>query len=264
MRFLFPLLALAVALPLHAQDAPEASGVAAVYDIVEEPPEIVGGLAALTARVVYPDSAQAAGIGGVVYVSAVVDTSGIAREAVVRRAPDPSLGAAAVVALNGLEFTPGRIGGLPVPTRVTMPIRFEPPPLASEIESSLHTPAQPLGGWQRLRSNVEWPIEAIDASVEGVITVAIAVGSDGKVADVTVVESNVLQDGGQLTAWEPSFTGGGREGRARTRPTLSQARRALERALIRAVNHTQFIPAIRDGEAVSSTVPYALEFILND
>ncbi len=95
-----------------------------VYEIVEEPPELIGGLEALMQNLRYPKLAQDAGIEGRVYVQFVVDQIGAVRDAEVRRSPSPLLDAAALEVVREAEFRPGRHRGEPVKVRLMLPVQF--------------------------------------------------------------------------------------------------------------------------------------------
>ncbi len=91
---------------------------------VEELPEPIGGIAAIQARVVYPEIAKRAGVEGTVFIEAFVDENGnVTRTAVVR-----GIGAgcdeAAMAAVQATKFKPGKQRGKPVKVRMSIPIRF--------------------------------------------------------------------------------------------------------------------------------------------
>ena len=91
---------------------------------VERQPELIGGLAGLNARVVYPKGARSDGVEGRVIVQFVVDTDGTVQDATVLRTPDERLSQAALRAVLTSQFTPGTLDGRPVRVRFTMPINF--------------------------------------------------------------------------------------------------------------------------------------------
>ena len=96
-----------------------------VYDFVEDAPEIAGGLAALYQSVLYPADALDDGVGGTVIVQLVVHADGTPADVAAVRSPDERLSAAAVAAVRRTRFQPGRQGGEPVHTRMTVPVRFD-------------------------------------------------------------------------------------------------------------------------------------------
>ena len=91
---------------------------------VEDQPRLIGGLAGLQARVVYPQMAIRAGIEGVVHVRFVVDKDGRVIEPVVLRSPSELLSQAALKAVVESRFQPGQQRGRPVKVRYSLPVRF--------------------------------------------------------------------------------------------------------------------------------------------
>ena len=98
-----------------------------VYIVVEEPPELIGGLATLQQAVTYPASAKADGVEGRVMVEFVVDTDGSVANPVVVRSPDDRLSEAALSAVRQARFTPGRQKGEAVKVRFALPVSFALP-----------------------------------------------------------------------------------------------------------------------------------------
>ncbi|MEM1054309.1 MAG: energy transducer TonB [Bacteroidota bacterium] len=120
MRTLFLIaLVLSTAVPTFAQDEE-----VEIFDVVEQEPELIGGIPALQQRVDYPEMARRAGIEGTVYVQFVVDEQGEVTEAVCVRTPHEMLCDAALVAVETSRFRPGIQRGRPVKVRFTLPIRF--------------------------------------------------------------------------------------------------------------------------------------------
>lgn len=79
----------------------------------------------LARLIVYPAEARDARIEGQVILRFVVDTAGRARKVESIVPADPLLVAAAVSALNQLQFVPGTVNGVPMATRMTLPITFK-------------------------------------------------------------------------------------------------------------------------------------------
>lgn len=96
-----------------------------IFEVVETPPELIGGLDGLRERLVYPSLAIDAGISGTVYVQFVVSMDGSVSDIAVLRSPNEILSAAAIEAIVASEFTPGMQRGRPVNVRFTVPVRFE-------------------------------------------------------------------------------------------------------------------------------------------
>jgi protein TonB len=74
----------------------------------------------------YPDSLRQAGISGRVVVKIVIDTLGRAEpgSATIVSSSHHGFDAAALATVLGSQFTPGRVTGRPVRTRVNIPINF--------------------------------------------------------------------------------------------------------------------------------------------
>ncbi len=95
------------------------------FEVVEDPPTIVGGLAAIQQDVVYPELAKRAGIEGTVIVIAYVDKTGRISKAEVARGIGGGCDEAAVDAVMKNKFTPGMQRGKPVNVKVAIPIKFK-------------------------------------------------------------------------------------------------------------------------------------------
>ncbi len=96
-----------------------------VYVIVEDMPELVGGMAAIQSEVTYPESAREAGVEGRVFVQFVVNEQGDVQDVVVTRGVGSGLDEEAVRAVSQAKFTPGMQDGEPVKVRMTIPIAFK-------------------------------------------------------------------------------------------------------------------------------------------
>lgn len=97
---------------------------AGVYQVAEVMPEVVGGIRALQARIVYPRAARRAGIQGRVFVEFVVDERGEPGDIRVVRGIGGGCDEAAVRAVRESRFTPGYVQGVPVRVRMTLPATF--------------------------------------------------------------------------------------------------------------------------------------------
>jgi protein TonB len=96
-----------------------------VFEVAEVQPELVGGLAGLQSRLVYPKVAAQAGIEGRVIVQFVVDERGNVVDPVAIRSPNSILSEAAVKAIQESQFRPGQQRGRPVRVRFSVPVTFE-------------------------------------------------------------------------------------------------------------------------------------------
>ncbi len=95
-----------------------------VFTVVERPPVLIGGIAALQAAAEYPQLAQRAQIEGRVTVQFVVDERGNVVDPVVVRSPNELLSAAALDAVGRVSFEPGQQRGRPVKVRLSVPVTF--------------------------------------------------------------------------------------------------------------------------------------------
>lgn len=94
-----------------------------VFVVVEEMPELIGGLESI--RPAYPVAEQRAEIEGRVIVEFVVREDGAVSDLQVIRSVSPGLDAAAVEAIRTqARFRPGRQRGVPVRVRFAVPISF--------------------------------------------------------------------------------------------------------------------------------------------
>ncbi|WP_179299491.1 energy transducer TonB, partial [Rubrivirga marina] len=95
-----------------------------IFEVAEVQPELIGGLAGLQSRLVYPELAIRAGVEGQVVVQFVVDERGNVIDPVVLRTPNPLLTEAALKAVTESRFTPGQQRGRPVRVRYAVPVTF--------------------------------------------------------------------------------------------------------------------------------------------
>ncbi|MEL6614442.1 MAG: energy transducer TonB [Bacteroidota bacterium] len=96
-----------------------------IFEVVEQSPELIGGIPELQKRVEYPEMARRAGVEGRVFLQFVVDERGQVSDAVCARSPNDLLCEAALDALRKSEFRPGMQRGRPVKVRFTLPVDFK-------------------------------------------------------------------------------------------------------------------------------------------
>jgi protein TonB len=109
------------------RQAPSPPGSAAepeIFVVVENPPELIGGLEGLQQRVRYPDAARRAGIEGTAFVQFVIDEQGNVVDPVCVRDPGGGTCEEAVRVVRASTFTPGRQRGQPVKVRFSLPVKF--------------------------------------------------------------------------------------------------------------------------------------------
>lgn len=93
-------------------------------------PEFKGGTEALYSylgqNIVYPEAAKVDSIEGVVFVSFIVDKTGVVTQPEVLKGIDPRLDAVALKVISDMpEWTPGMDKGKPVAVQYNIPIRFK-------------------------------------------------------------------------------------------------------------------------------------------
>ncbi len=95
-----------------------------IFIVVEEEPELIGGLVGLQSRITYPEVAKRAGIEGRVSVQFVVDETGRVRDAFVVRGIGGGCDEEALEAVENARFTPGKQRGKAVKVQMTLPVTF--------------------------------------------------------------------------------------------------------------------------------------------
>lgn len=95
-----------------------------VYTVVDQMPEIVGGLPALYDEIEYPKEAVRKDISGRVYLQVVVDENGRAQNPKVIRDIGGGCGDAAAEAITKVDFKPGKKAGKTVKVKYSLPVTF--------------------------------------------------------------------------------------------------------------------------------------------
>ncbi len=96
-----------------------------IFIVVEQMPELIGGLKRIAELIRYPEIAKKAGVEGTVIVQFVVDENGNVRDPVVIKGVGAGLDEEALRVVKMLKFKPGMQRGKPVRVRMALPIRFE-------------------------------------------------------------------------------------------------------------------------------------------
>ncbi len=124
MKFVTSILLLLLACaPLAAQElTPEQK--AEYRELVDSPPEIIGGLTSLRNKVVYPPEALRDSIQGKVFVLAFVNEQGKVESTEVLESPHDLLSKAASDAVRQVEFAQGVWKGKRTKVKVTVPVLF--------------------------------------------------------------------------------------------------------------------------------------------
>lgn len=94
------------------------------FTVVEQMPELIGGLAELQSNIEYPEQARRAGIEGRVYVQFIVNEEGEVENPQVIRGIGGGCDEEALRAVRQAEFRPGMQRGRPVRVQYSLPIVF--------------------------------------------------------------------------------------------------------------------------------------------
>lgn len=96
-----------------------------IFVVVEQMPQLEGGLGAIQSKINYPEMAMKAGIEGRVVVQFVIDENGNVTNPVVVRGIGGGCDEEALRAVKQVKFTPGRQRGKPVKVRYSLPVSFK-------------------------------------------------------------------------------------------------------------------------------------------
>ena len=106
------------------------------FVVVEEMPQLIGGLESLARQIQYPEMARRAGIEGRVFVQFIVDESGEVVHPRVIRGIGGGADEEALRVVRQARFTPGMQRGQPVRVQYALPIFFRLPGSESGTETS--------------------------------------------------------------------------------------------------------------------------------
>lgn len=95
------------------------------FIVVEEDPELIGGIAGLQKSIRYPEMAIKMGITGRVYLQFIVDEKGNVVDPVVTRPLGGGTDEAALEAIKKAKFKPGKQRGKPVKVQYSMFVTFQ-------------------------------------------------------------------------------------------------------------------------------------------
>lgn len=95
-----------------------------IFMVVENQPELIGGMKSLQQSVEYPEFAQKAGIEGRVIVQFVVDEKGNVQDLKVTRGVHKLLNEEAIRAVKEQKFKPGKQRGEAVKVQMSLPVTF--------------------------------------------------------------------------------------------------------------------------------------------
>ena len=197
-------------------DIKTAATEADVYEVVENMPEFPnGGMTALmkylSDNIRYPEAAHKAGIQGRVTVQFVVGKDGSIGNVSILRGVNADLDAEAIRVISSMpKWKPGTQKGEPVKVKYTVPVMFRlaPEPVEKIDETTVvgyHTPVAGevydvvdkmpefpggmTGLMQYLSKNIHYPAEAQTKGIQGRVTVAVIINTEGKAVNASIVRS---------------------------------------------------------------------------
>jgi len=95
-----------------------------IFVVVEEMPELIGGIAGLQKKVKYPEIAKKAGVEGMVFLQFIVDEEGNVVDPVVLKGIGAGCDEEALSAIRTAKFKPGKQRGKAVKVKFSLPVRF--------------------------------------------------------------------------------------------------------------------------------------------
>lgn len=111
--------------PPSSPETEDGNRIFEIFEIVEDEPYPIGGLESIYNNLEYPGPARRAGIEGLVILQFVVDQNGKLNDFTVIRDIGGGAAEAAINAIQGTDWEPGRQRGRAVPVRFQIPITFE-------------------------------------------------------------------------------------------------------------------------------------------
>ena len=174
-----------------------------------------GGMTALmkylSDNIRYPEAAHKAGIQGRVTVQFVVGKDGSIGNVSILRGVNADLDAEAIRVISSMpKWKPGTQKGEPVKVKYTVPVMFRlaPEPVEKIDETTVvgyHTPVAGevydvvdkmpefpggmTGLMQYLSKNIHYPAEAQTKGIQGRVTVAVIINTEGKAVNASIVRS---------------------------------------------------------------------------
>lgn len=204
-----------------------------VYEITEEPAEYPGGLQAamqyLAQNIKYPPKVMKLGIQGRVIAQIIIRSDGKVSDVKIIHSLHPDLDKEVIRVLEAMPlWTPGKKGGKAVNTKITIPVKFNSgPPASQNTEQKTNDnicerpdifPEFP-GGIKKLNKYIQkhiihWKSSQTQNEQARVITTFI-IGEDGSVSNVRVIQggspalnAEAYRIISQMPKWKPGQQGG--------------------------------------------------------
>ena len=230
--------------PNFESSIPSARSNEVLFVPFDDPPNPIGGFAAIQKNLRYPELARKAGIEGTVVVYTQISTKGKVEQTKIVKSLGENNGCdeAAIVALKATKWEPAKQRGKPVAVWVSVPVKFKlnaaegekkteeihpieeisidfekvPPPLSDESDGQIFVPyddaPEPIGGFAAIQKNLKYPELARKAGIEGTVVVYARIDTEGVVAGTKIVKSLGENNGCDEAAiealksikWEPA------------------------------------------------------------
>ncbi len=107
--------------PEEEEEEPEPE----IFVVVEEMPDLIGGLGEIQKKIRYPEIARKAGVEGRVILQFIVDENGKVTEPAVVRGIGAGCDEEALRVVREAKFKPGKQRGKPVKVKMSLPITFK-------------------------------------------------------------------------------------------------------------------------------------------
>lgn len=198
----------------------------------DEPPEPIGGYAAVQANVHYPKIARLAGIEGRVMVWAKIEEDGnVYKTRIMTSLGNNGCDEAAVYAIQNVEWKPAIYDDKPIAVWVAVPVDFK---LSDDVNKprKYDIRPKPVGGFASLRKVLVYPEEARKAGIEGIVTVTVIISKTGEVLAAEIINSF--------------------------------GNKACDEAALVAIREVEWSPAIKDNKPIDLWTTVTVKFLLED
>lgn len=190
------------------------------YDV---PPQVVGGFAEISKHLSYPEIGRKAGIEGRVILMVSIDEEGKLTDVrVLKKINDGKAGfeESAANAVRAVRWKPAERAGKPVASEVAIPVIFRLNGAAQSEnpepgEAAFDTPPTPVGGFEAISKQLQYPESARENKIEGRVLVKVQISETGELLQSTVLQSvgNEACDQAALHAlqavsWKPAEKAG--------------------------------------------------------
>ena len=178
---------------------------------------------------VYPEEAKKAGVEGLVFLEATIDTEGNVSKVKMLKGEHESLNRAAVDAIKQWKYSPATLKEKPMPVNFTVTVKFS----LDDKKAGTRKPAESTEHpGPRLVKKVSptYPEEARKEGIEGTVILEATIDTEGNVVKVKVLEGGID---------------------------------SLNKAAIEALKQWKYEPVIVEGKAEAATFTVTVKFALD-